>query len=181
MRAYQGVLVVKNLRANSGDIKDMGSIPESRRSPAIGNGNPLQYSCLDNPVDSGAWPVTVYEVAKGQMRLSTHTAKISYPSYHVKATCVYLIYHCWCWLWSAGWCGVSLFPTFPLFFPPSHTILFGRNTLFTENTYRVPLTLPVESYPLSPQGRVYLHKLLLNSFAGEIHLFSIYLHIYLLY
>ena len=113
MRASQGALVVKKLRANAGDIKDMGSIPGSGRSPAIGNGNPLQNSCLDNPVDSGAWPVTVYEVAKGQMRLSTHTTKISYPSYHVKATRVYLIYHCWCWLWSAGWSGVSLFPTFP--------------------------------------------------------------------
>ena len=64
MRAYQGVLVVKNLRANSGDIKDMGSIPESRRSPAIGNGNPLQYSCLDNPMDRGAWQVIVHGVAK---------------------------------------------------------------------------------------------------------------------
>ena len=54
MRASQGALVVKKLRANAGDIKDMGSIPGSGRSPAIGNGNPLQNSCLDNPVDSGA-------------------------------------------------------------------------------------------------------------------------------
>lgn len=85
-----------------------------------------------------------------------------------------------------------------LFFPPSHSfshlpILYSLkgilpNTiqsilpvLFTENTYGVPLTLSVESYPLFPQGRVYLHKLFLNSFAEEIHLFSIYLHIYLLY
>ena len=92
---FPGGTRVKNLCANAGDIKDMGSIPGSGRSPAVGNGNPLQYSCLDNPVDSGAWPVTVYGVAKGQTRLSTHRTKMPYPSYHVKATRVYLIYHCW--------------------------------------------------------------------------------------
>ncbi len=45
-------LVVKNLPANAGDV---GSIPGSGRSPGEGNGNPLQYSCLENPMDGGAW------------------------------------------------------------------------------------------------------------------------------
>ena len=44
------VLVVKKLPANAGDIRDVGSIPESGRSPRAGNGNPLQYSCLENPM-----------------------------------------------------------------------------------------------------------------------------------
>ena len=52
-------LVVKNSPANSGDIKDKGSIPGSGRSPGEGNGSPLQYSCLKNPMDTGAWQATV--------------------------------------------------------------------------------------------------------------------------
>ena len=48
-----------------------GSIPGSRRSPGVGNGYPLQYSCLGNPIDRGAWWVTVYGVAKSQIRLNT--------------------------------------------------------------------------------------------------------------
>ena len=47
-------LVVKNLPASAGDIRDMGLIPGSGRAPAGGNGNPLQYSCLENPMDGGA-------------------------------------------------------------------------------------------------------------------------------
>ena len=48
-------LEVKNLPVNAGDIRDAGSIPGSGRSPGIGHGNPLRYSCLENPVDRGAW------------------------------------------------------------------------------------------------------------------------------
>ena len=48
-------LVVKNLPANAQDIRDRGSIPGSRRSPGGGKDNPLQYSCLKNPMDRGAW------------------------------------------------------------------------------------------------------------------------------
>ena len=53
--------VVKNLPVHEGDA---GSIPESGRSPGGGNGDPLQYSCLKNPMDSGAWQATVYVVTK---------------------------------------------------------------------------------------------------------------------
>ena len=49
------VLVVKNPPANAGDIRDMGMIPGSERYPGEGNGNPLQYSCLKNPMNRGAW------------------------------------------------------------------------------------------------------------------------------
>ena len=48
-------LVVKNPSANAGDIRKVGSIPGSGRSPAAGHDNPLQYSCLENPMDRGAW------------------------------------------------------------------------------------------------------------------------------
>ena len=53
------LLVVKNLPANAGDIRDKGWILGSGRSPGEGNGNPLQYSCLENPMDRGAWWATV--------------------------------------------------------------------------------------------------------------------------
>ena len=49
------VLVVKNSPANAGDLRNTGSIPGLGRSPGGGNGNPLQYSCLENPMDRGAW------------------------------------------------------------------------------------------------------------------------------
>ena len=49
---------------------DLGSIPELGRSPGEENGNPLQYSCLENPMDSGAWWATVYVVTKSQTQLS---------------------------------------------------------------------------------------------------------------
>ena len=68
--------VVKNLPVNEGDIRDTGSIPGSGRSPGGGHGSPLQYSCLGNPMDRGAWRATVYGIAKSQTwlkRLSRHT------------------------------------------------------------------------------------------------------------
>jgi len=52
-------LVVKNLPANEGDLRDQGSIPGRGRFPGEGNGSPLQYSCLENPMDRGAWWATV--------------------------------------------------------------------------------------------------------------------------
>ena len=58
------VLVVKNISANAGNIRDMGSVPGLGRSPGRGYGNPLQYSCLENPMDRGAWGATAHSVAK---------------------------------------------------------------------------------------------------------------------
>ena len=63
-------LVVKNLPATAGNARDMGLIPGSGRSPGEGNGNPLQYSCLENPMDREAWQATVHGVAKSQIKLS---------------------------------------------------------------------------------------------------------------
>ena len=57
-------------RESTCDVGDLGSIPGSRRSPGEGNGNPLQYSCLENPMDRGAWWATVHGVAKSQTQLS---------------------------------------------------------------------------------------------------------------
>ena len=68
--SFLGYLEIKNLPANAGDTRDSGSVPESGRSPGVGNGNPLQYTCLENPMDRGAWQATVYGVTKSWTRLS---------------------------------------------------------------------------------------------------------------
>ena len=60
----QLVLVVKNLPAKEGDRRDKDSIPGPRRSPGEGNGNPLKYSCLENPMNREAWQAMVHRVAK---------------------------------------------------------------------------------------------------------------------
>ena len=62
-------LVVKSLLANAGDVRNAGSIPGLGRSPGEGNGNSLQYSCLEHPMDGGAWQATVCMVAKSQKGL----------------------------------------------------------------------------------------------------------------
>ena len=68
-RASPVVLVIKNLPANAGDIRDAGSIPGWGRSPGGRHGNPLQYSCLENPMGSGAWGATVHRTEKSQTQL----------------------------------------------------------------------------------------------------------------
>ena len=67
---FSGGSVVKNLSANARDERDTGVISVSGRSPGEGNGNPLQYSCQENPMDRGAWWATVHGVIKSQTRLS---------------------------------------------------------------------------------------------------------------
>ena len=74
------VLGIKNSPANTGDTRDMGSIPESGRSLGVGNGSPLQYSYLENPMDRGVWKATAHGIAKSRTRLNT--------------TYVYFIYIC---------------------------------------------------------------------------------------
>ena len=65
----QMVLVLKNSTANAGDMRDAGLIPESGRSPGEGHSNQLWCSCLENPMDSGAWWAMVHRVTKSQARL----------------------------------------------------------------------------------------------------------------
>ena len=70
----RAVLVVKNLPANAGDTRDMGLIPESGIYAREGHSNPFQYSCLENPMDRGAWQAAVHGVAKSQTLLSNLAA-----------------------------------------------------------------------------------------------------------
>ena len=77
--ASQVELMVKNSAANAGNIRDAGSTLGLGRSPGGGHDNPLQYSCLENPKDRGAWWVTVHKVVKGQTQLK----RLSRHAYHL--------------------------------------------------------------------------------------------------
>jgi len=80
MSSIPGGSEVKVSACNAGDL---GSIPGLGRSPGEGNGNPLQYSCLENPMDGEAWWATVHRVAKSQTRLHSLTHSLTYIHYHV--------------------------------------------------------------------------------------------------
>ena len=70
--ASQVTLVVEDSPANAEDVRDVGLIPGSGRSPGGGRGNPLQHSCLENPMDRGAWEAIVHRVAKSRTLLKRH-------------------------------------------------------------------------------------------------------------
>ena len=77
------------IKSPSANAEDTGSIPRSGRSPGIGNGDLLQYSCLEDSMDRGAWWATVHGVAKSQTRLSTHTLRATCGIYYV-GCCVHI-------------------------------------------------------------------------------------------
>ena len=77
MGGVPGGSVVEKSPANAGDTGDTGSIPGSGRSPGEGNGNPLQCSCLGNPMDRGAWWATGHWVTQSQTCLSTHACPVN--------------------------------------------------------------------------------------------------------
>ena len=68
-RGFPGGTSGKESAGNAGELRNMGSIPELGRSPGGGHGNPLQYSCLENSVDRGAWWATVHRVTNSQTQL----------------------------------------------------------------------------------------------------------------
>ena len=83
--------MVKNLPANSGHIRDVGSIPGSGRSPRGGHGNPLQYSRLENPIDRGAWWATVHRVTELDMtEVTSHTHTHVLCIHIYISSCIYL-------------------------------------------------------------------------------------------
>ena len=76
--------LVKNLPSNTGDARDSGSVPRLRRSPGGGNGNLLQYSCLENPMDTEVCQATIHGITKSQTGLSDLTLAL--------CVCIYIIY-----------------------------------------------------------------------------------------
>ena len=89
--ASQVAPVIKNLPANAGNIRDVGSIPGLGRYPRVRHGNPLQYSCLENAMDRGAWWATVHRIAKLDMpEWLTHIAVLNVISIwwvHAQSLC----------------------------------------------------------------------------------------------
>ena len=75
-----------NFKASACNAGEQGSIPGLGRSPGEGNGNPLQYSCLVNPMDGGAWWATVHGVAKSRIRLNDFTSSKVRSSQHTTFT-----------------------------------------------------------------------------------------------
>ena len=73
---YRGLLGDADGKESVCNVGDPGSIPESGRSSGEGSGNPLQHSCLENPMDGGAWWATIHGVAKSQTRLSDFTSPL---------------------------------------------------------------------------------------------------------
>ena len=89
------MLVGKNLLANAGDVRDAGLIPGSGRSPGGGHGNPLQDSCLGNPLDRGPWRASVQRVTRSRTRLSTQVPGIrgaALPPLHTKVVLITTCY-----------------------------------------------------------------------------------------
>ena len=70
-------LVAEMVKASAYNAEDLGSVPGLGRSPGEGNGNSLQYSCLENPMDRGAWQATVHGVTKTETQLSDFTSLLS--------------------------------------------------------------------------------------------------------
>ena len=102
-------LVVKNPPASAGDVRDTGSVPESGKAPGEGHGDPLQYSCLVNPMDRGAWWATVHRVAKSWTWLkwlSTANSTLSYPLVRTNSSVIHS-----CALWMTKTCLLKLFTT----------------------------------------------------------------------
>ena len=90
----QVAVVVKNPPANAGDVRDAGSIPGSGRSPGGGHGNPLQYSCLENPMDIGTCQATVHRVIKSQTQLKqlrTHMYSYTWRKRETESSNFYFI------------------------------------------------------------------------------------------
>ena len=75
--------MVKNMPANAGDVRDMGSIPRLGTSPGGGHGNPLQCSCLEDAMDRGSWRATIHREAKGPTRLKPLGMRVQYLEQHI--------------------------------------------------------------------------------------------------
>ena len=101
--APQVVLVVKNLPASAADVRDKDSIPGWGRSPREGHGSPLQYSCLEHPMDRGAWRATVHRVAKSWtwlkwLNTTIPNSQSTLPLSWKPQVCLLCLWICFCFI-----------------------------------------------------------------------------------
>ena len=87
--ASQVALVEKNPPTNAGDVRDTGLIPGSGRFPGGGNGTPLQYSCLENPMDRGPWRSTAHGVTKSRTRLKQRSIHVTFTKSSNRVTIIF--------------------------------------------------------------------------------------------
>ena len=95
-RGFPGGAVVKNPLANAGDTRDVGLIPGSGRSPGVGNGNPLQSSCLENSMERGDWWAILHGATKSPTQLSTHTHMQGLSGYIIAKLGQFKVNYPWC-------------------------------------------------------------------------------------
>ena len=88
LQASQVAILVKSISANAGDVRDMGLICELGHSPGGRHGIPLQYSCLENPMDIGAWWATVHKVVKSRTLLKQCSMHVCIPWHLVSTTSI---------------------------------------------------------------------------------------------
>ena len=147
--ASQLALVVKSPSANAGDTGDSGSIPGSGTSPGKGNGIPLQYSCLDNPMDRAAWWATVYRVAKS-WTTGTQACTIDLLIVeNMNEVLTHAIHECWKHpTWKKSYRGVH----------PEHTHLMCFNSIKVVKM-RESLMNSSRKTKLDENGKRYFHAL----------------------
>ena len=124
--------VVKNLPANAGDTRELGSISGLGRSSGVRNGNPHQYSCLENSMDRGVWWATIHEVAELDMteQLSMHMYKLSQVKALFKAKCFKIFNRYYQIILCRG-------PAKSHFYQQCHSSCLKIFRIITDNTYRV--------------------------------------------
>ena len=174
--------MVKNPPANAGDIREAGSIPGWRRSPGEGNGNPLQYSCLENPMDKGAWWATVRGVAKSQTWLkrfstaqedtyfSRRVFLSPFPSLLFPSLCLQAFQCFFILKQTLSWACLSLHP-FALCMLETQGILHGWvSDALRESSLLQLLSLGLSDYSLHSDktGIFHTHRLIIHTWSHAI-------------
>ena len=160
------VRVVKNLPANAGDVRDSGLIPGLGSSPGEGNGNPLQYSCLENPMDRGAWRATVHGVAQNRTQLKwLSMAQVKYMFNFIRScqTCFQSDYSI---LYSHKLC------TSVLMSPCAHQCLLSVLIAITDVRCYVIVVLICISLMNSEAEHLFIYPLIICVFSLEKYLFK---------
>ena len=111
----QVALVVKNLPSNAGDIRDVDTIPGMGRPPGVGNGNPLQYSCLENSMDRGVWRTAFHRVTNNGVWLKQHSRHLGKPSNCPSFVQAFVFKNSQCKDYAGDTAGINMHLIFPIF------------------------------------------------------------------
>ena len=149
LKSQKGFPGGSEVKASACNAEDLGLIPESERSPGEGNGKPLQYSCLENPMDGGAWWATVHWVAKSQILLSNLTnltVKKDHESTHKNDLFFSFIMN----YLTKGWLCIVLFLQ-------NYSTLFTFQIFFNWYLFNIDSVPALQSPPTHPTPILWLH------------------------